>query len=114
MDTVTLLSDEMSTESRTACATVLHTQFHVQDRRLGFIFGFETSEDRHQTPLLSVQTEATDQGNRAVVDGGTTIPIGSEPFVLRRWEVVQDATPTIGENDTGLSLSLFGARKSVL
>ena len=38
----------------------------------------------------------------------------SLPFPLRRWEMVQDATPIIGENDTCLSLSLFGARKSVL
>ena len=33
------------------------------------------------------------------------------PFSLRRWEIIPDATPSVGENDTCLSLSLFGARK---
>jgi len=33
------------------------------------------------------------------------------PFPLRRWEVMPDATPTVGENDTSLSLGLFGARR---
>lgn len=33
------------------------------------------------------------------------------PFPLRRWEIMSDATPMVGDNDTSLSLSLFGARK---
>lgn len=33
------------------------------------------------------------------------------PYVLRRWEVMSDATPSMGDNDTSLSLALFGARK---
>lgn len=33
------------------------------------------------------------------------------PFPLRRWEIMSDATPIIGDNDTSLSLGLFGARK---
>ena len=33
------------------------------------------------------------------------------PYVLRRWEVMSDATPSMGDNDTSLSLGLFGARK---
>nr|POF16710.1 mediator of rna polymerase ii transcription subunit 12 [Quercus suber] len=33
------------------------------------------------------------------------------PFALRRWEIMSDATPIMGENDAGLSLSLFAARK---
>lgn len=34
------------------------------------------------------------------------------PFPLRRWEIMSDATPMIGDNDTSLSLGLFGARKA--
>nr|POE90145.1 mediator of rna polymerase ii transcription subunit 12 [Quercus suber] len=33
------------------------------------------------------------------------------PFALRRWEIMPDATPIMGENDAGLSLALFAARK---
>ncbi|KAF2163113.1 hypothetical protein M409DRAFT_68735 [Zasmidium cellare ATCC 36951] len=33
------------------------------------------------------------------------------PFPLRRWEIMSDATPAVGDNDTSLSLTLFGARK---
>lgn len=33
------------------------------------------------------------------------------PFPLRRWELLGDSTPHFGENDTSLSLTLFGARR---
>jgi mediator of RNA polymerase II transcription subunit 12, fungi type len=34
------------------------------------------------------------------------------PFTLRRWEMLGEPTPNVGENDTSLSLTLFGARRS--
>lgn len=33
------------------------------------------------------------------------------PFALRRWEMLGEPTPNVGENDTSLSLTLFGARR---
>jgi len=33
------------------------------------------------------------------------------PYPLRRWEILSEPTPNIGENDTSLSLTLFQARK---
>jgi mediator of RNA polymerase II transcription subunit 12 len=33
------------------------------------------------------------------------------PYILRRWEIMPDPTPVMGENDASLSLGLFGARK---
>lgn len=33
------------------------------------------------------------------------------PFTLRRWEMLGEPTPNVGENDTSLSLTLFGARR---
>lgn len=33
------------------------------------------------------------------------------PFALRSWEIMPDSTPVMGENDTSLSLGLFGSRK---
>ena len=38
----------------------------------------------------------------------------TQPFPLRKWEMMQDTTPLVMENDTSLSLALFGARKTVL
>jgi mediator of RNA polymerase II transcription subunit 12, fungi type len=33
------------------------------------------------------------------------------PYPLRRWEILSEPTPIVGENDTSLSLTLFKARK---
>ncbi|RKF59094.1 Mediator of RNA polymerase II transcription subunit 12 [Golovinomyces cichoracearum] len=33
------------------------------------------------------------------------------PFSMRRWEILGESTPNVGENDTSLSLTLFGARR---
>jgi mediator of RNA polymerase II transcription subunit 12 len=33
------------------------------------------------------------------------------PFPLRRWEMLGEPTPNVGENDTSLSLTLFDARR---
>jgi len=33
------------------------------------------------------------------------------PYPIRHWEILPDAAPVLGENDTSLSLSLFGARR---
>lgn len=33
-------------------------------------------------------------------------------FPVKSWELLQDPTPIMGENDTSLSLTLFGARKA--
>lgn len=34
------------------------------------------------------------------------------PFMLRRWEILSEPTPNVGENDTSLSLGLFEAIKT--
>ncbi|KXT10555.1 hypothetical protein AC579_8331 [Pseudocercospora musae] len=45
------------------------------------------------------------------LDGRSLAEMKTVPFPLRRWEIMSDATPMVGDNDTSLSLSLFGARK---
>ncbi|GAB7351787.1 hypothetical protein MBLNU459_g2361t1 [Dothideomycetes sp. NU459] len=37
--------------------------------------------------------------------------IKTQPFHLKRWEIMPDPTPNMGPNDTSLSLGLFQARK---
>lgn len=44
-------------------------------------------------------------------DGRSAVETKTMPFPLRRWEIMSDATPMVGDNDTSLSLGLFGARK---
>lgn len=39
------------------------------------------------------------------------VDVKNTPFPLRRWEIMSDPTPVMGENDGSLSLGLFGARK---
>jgi len=34
-----------------------------------------------------------------------------QPFTTKPWEMLVDATPSVGANDTALSLGLFGARR---
>ena len=33
------------------------------------------------------------------------------PFTFRRWEILNEPTPNVGENDTSVNLVLFEARK---
>ncbi|KAF2156402.1 hypothetical protein K461DRAFT_291320 [Myriangium duriaei CBS 260.36] len=33
------------------------------------------------------------------------------PYTMRKWELMQDPTPNVGENDAGISLTLFAARR---
>ncbi|KAI7642069.1 hypothetical protein KC319_g13215, partial [Hortaea werneckii] len=46
--------------------------------------------------------------------GATRQPVEMKttPYVIRRWEIMPDSAPVMGENDTSLSLGLFGARKA--
>ena len=44
-------------------------------------------------------------------DGRVPVEVKMTPFPLRRWEIMPDPTPVMGENDASLSLGLFGARK---
>ena len=43
--------------------------------------------------------------------GGVPAEVKMTPFQLRQWEVISDPAATVGENDTAVSLGLFGMRK---
>ncbi|QIW99224.1 hypothetical protein AMS68_004742 [Peltaster fructicola] len=49
---------------------------------------------------------------RSLRPGQQNAELKYTPFSVRRWEVMPDPTPVIGENDSSLSLTLFGARKA--
>ena len=104
-DTLALLSDSLSEDTRTRCIRALRDHHHSQDPRLRFIFGYPDTFNGEWIQLVtkaSTIAEAKPEG------------VTMQPYSLRKWEMMQDATPVSTENDTSLSLTLFGARKSVL
>lgn len=104
-DTLALLSDSLSDETRARCIHTLRDRYHSQDPRLRFIFAYPTAVNSERLQLVTKSSTVAEAKSESV-----TI----QPYSLRRWEMMQDATPVSTENDTSLSLTLFGARKSVL
>lgn len=96
IDTLTLLlSDGPLPEN--IRSELVHRLRH--DPRLRFIFGFPQPSDITEGWLEVVSGE----------NGGER-----RKFEIRRWEMMGDVTPVPAENDSCISLTLFGARKSVL
>lgn len=104
-DTLALLSDSFSDDTRIRCIRTLRDHYHSQDPRLRFIFGYATTVNNEWLQLVTKSSTMTESKSESA-----TI----HPYSLRKWEMMQDATPVSTENDTSLSLTLFGARKSVL
>ena len=104
-DTLALLSDSLSEEIRTRCIRTLRDHHRSQDPRLRFIFGYPETINSEWLQLITRSSSIAE----AKLEGATM-----QPYFLRRWEMMQDATPVSTENDTSLSLTLFGARRSVL
>jgi mediator of RNA polymerase II transcription subunit 12 len=46
-----------------------------------------------------------------LVAGGSASGEKLTPFVVRRWEMLNEPTPNVGENDTAVALGMFEARK---
>lgn len=111
-DVLNILSDFLSDESRTQCMSTLRDHYHTRDPRLRSIFDFsETTDDE----WLQLVTDAAARPETKAPDtAGAVFKPVTQPFCLRRWEMIQDATPLVGENDASLSLTLFGARRTVL
>lgn len=47
-----------------------------------------------------------------VAAGGAVTGEKLTPFVVRRWEMLNEPTPTVGENDTAIALGMFEARRA--
>ncbi|MCJ1435693.1 RNA polymerase II mediator complex subunit [Xylographa pallens] len=103
LDAIAFFSDFLSPESRSYCTAVLGDQQLLHDSPLKYLF---VSADEE---IDWLHTAGPSNTSTSLAQNTTLVP-----FPFRRWEMVQDATPTIGENDTSLSLAFFGTRKSVL
>ena len=104
-DTLALLSDSLSDDTRMRCIRTLRDHYHNQDPRVRFIFGYPEIVNGEWLQLITRSSTMPE-----TKPDGVTV----QPYSLRRWEMMQDAMPVSTENDTSLSLTLFGARKSVL
>ena len=112
-DTLLVLSDALSDESRNSCIRNLQ-EYKIRDSRVRFIFGYSEPTDGEWLQLVAnslVKAEITTADLVGTSATHTTEIL--QPYQIRRWEMMQDATPVVGVNDTSLSLTLFGARKSV-
>lgn len=104
-DTLAVLSDSLSDDTRMRCIRTLRDHYHSQDPRVRFIFGYSEIVNGEWLQLKTRSSTIPE-----TKPDGVTV----QPYSLRRWEMMQDAMPVSTENDTSLSLTLFGARKSVL
>ena len=103
-DVLAIFSDSLSGDTRVRCIHTLRDRYRFKDSRLQFIFGYDDIVENEWLQLVTKSSNAT--------EGAVSTTM--KPYELRRWEMMQDATPLATENDTSLSLSLFGARNSVL
>ena len=108
-DVLSLLSDSLSDDNRSRCIRALRDYHQTRDPRLRFIFGYAETVEKEWLQLVTKSTSAAETKAEGAAATTSTLP-----YPLRRWEMMQDATPVATENDTSLSLTLFGARKSVL
>ena len=107
-DLLSLLTDFLSDDTRLRCIRSLRDDHRTQDPRLRFIFGYSNCVESEWLQFVSRSSSAAEAR-----PGGAAVT-ASKAYHIRRWEMMQDATPLTTENDTSLSLTLFGSRKSVL
>lgn len=87
-DVALLLVDDLPEDARINCVRALKEK--TSDLRIHYIFGYSS---------LPTDWLQLNQKGKLM------------PYPLRRWEILSEPTPNVGENDTSLSLTLFQARK---
>lgn len=82
--------------------------------------GSQGSQNQHNRTPTSFQPVSSpahlhqrfnSQGGQMPPGARMPVEIKTTPFTLRRWEIMSDPTPVMGENDGSLSLGLFAARR---
>lgn len=117
------LVDSLPDDLRSQCAktviaapSVVPSKTATSDTRMYYLFSAQRSTPADNL-LLAHRDKATVPLSAAARGLGAMYGIGPvsqekySPFVLRRWEVLSEPTPNVGENDTSLSLGLFEAIK---
>ncbi|KAI8966081.1 hypothetical protein F5Y11DRAFT_310223 [Daldinia sp. FL1419] len=108
-DIALVLADNLPEEARLLCVRAVKDA--TSDPRIRYLFSFAPNPAEN---LMLAHREKPPQGiqeRRAMAMGMNMIPEKLTPFIFRRWEILNEPTPVVGENDTSLSLTLFDARK---
>ncbi|KAI1329912.1 transcription mediator subunit Med12 [Xylariaceae sp. FL0255] len=110
-DIALVLVDSLPDDARLQCVRAVKD--HTIDPRLRYLFSF--APDPAENFMLAHRDKPPTgiQERRALAMSMTMgMPLEKlTPFVFRRWEILNEPTPNVGENDTSLSLTLFDARK---
>ncbi|KAJ2991492.1 hypothetical protein NUW58_g2492 [Xylaria curta] len=110
-DIALVLADNLPEEARLQCVRAVKD--YTADIRLRYLFSF--SPDPAENFMLAHREKAPpslhERRMMAINLGMGMPPEKLTPFVFRRWEILNEPTPNVGDNDTSLSLTLFDARK---
>ncbi|KAI0400046.1 transcription mediator subunit Med12 [Xylaria palmicola] len=109
-DIALLLADNLPEEARLQCVRAVKD--YTADPRLRYLFSF--SPDPAENFMLAHREKppAGLHERRLAMNLGMGMPPEKlTPFIFRRWEILNEPTPNVGDNDTSLSLTLFDARK---
>ncbi|KAF4624814.1 hypothetical protein G7Y89_g13353 [Cudoniella acicularis] len=105
------LIDSLPDDVRQQCIRSLRDT--VSNPQMSYLFSHATNpsdwlvlSQKENVPNIPNPGGGLDGTDRRVVEKEKLTP-----FVLRRWELLGEPTPNIGENDTSLNLTLFGARR---
>jgi mediator of RNA polymerase II transcription subunit 12, fungi type len=112
-DLALVLVDSLADDARLQCVRAVKDS--TSDPRLRYLFSFAPNPAEN---IMLAHREKPPPGmgineRRAMAFGlgMGMLPERLSPFVIRRWEILSEPTPNVGENDTSLSLHLFEARK---
>ena len=122
-DIAGLLVDALPEDARLQCAKAIllspgamPSTSSSSDPRLYYLFS-APQPSRADSLMLAHRDKAGMPHSAAIRGMGAMYGIGPatqeklSPFVLRRWELLSEPTPNVGENDTSLSLGMFEAIK---
>lgn len=114
-DLALVLVDNLPEDARAHCARLIlspDSPNFTPDQRLRYLFSYTPSSSDNL--MLSPRNKLSLQGGSTrTAMLGAPAP-GQEklvPFGYKRWEVLNEPTPNVGENDTSLSMTLFEAIK---
>lgn len=125
-----LFVDTLPDEARQTCIRHLQRDGQLADPRLRYIFSYAPAPHGEMMLAHKDKSSAGAGGSRQQRGGvgflgahgaanqyvhGVPVGPGAPPgtgerlsaFSYRRWEILSDTTPNVGENDTSLSLTLF-------
>ncbi|TQS39095.1 hypothetical protein Golomagni_00384 [Golovinomyces magnicellulatus] len=100
--------DYLSDDVRQQCIRSLHDA--GSNSHISYLFSHVLNPSEHMV-LCQKEGFFNLHSNEIHDDASSTGKEKLVPFSMRRWEILGESTPNVGENDTSLSLTLFGARR---